>query len=61
MDFVKSHLDKIKLWPVEHFWRWKKSEPKVFNWLEFHFSDVTSYKIHILMSDLQGRVCISYA
>ena len=27
---------------------WKKSEPKVFNWSEFHFSEVTSYKIHIL-------------
>ena len=20
MDFVKSHLEKMKLWPVEHFW-----------------------------------------
>ena len=32
MDFVKSHLEKIKLWPVEHFWLvliWKKSEPKL--------------------------------
>ena len=28
---------------------WKKSEPKVFNWSEFHFCEVTSYKIHILV------------
>ena len=27
----------------------KKSEPKVFNWSEFHFSEVTSYKIHTLV------------
>ena len=27
---------------------WKKSEPKVFNWSEFHFSEVTSYKIRTL-------------
>ena len=27
---------------------WKKSEQKVFNWSEFHFSEVTSYKIHTL-------------
>ena len=38
MDFVKSHLALI----------WKKSEPKVFNWSEFHFFEVTSYKIHTL-------------
>ena len=32
MDFVKSHLEKMKLWPVEHFWltsylekKWAKS------------------------------------
>ena len=29
-------------------WSGKKSEPKVFNWSEFHFSAVTSYKIHTL-------------
>ena len=28
----------------------KKSEPKVFNWSEFHFFYVTFYKIHILVS-----------
>ena len=27
---------------------WKKSGPKVFNWSEFHFSEVTSYKIQTL-------------
>ena len=27
---------------------WKKSGPKVFNWSEFIFSEVTSYKIHTL-------------
>ena len=44
-----------------HFWAWllntiaitTKSEDKyvakVFNWPEFHFSEVTSYKIHTLM------------
>ena len=35
MDFVKSHLQKSLL-------------PKVFNWSEFHFSEVTYYKIHTL-------------
>ena len=35
----------MKLWPVLI---WKKSEPKVFNWSEFHFFEVTSYKIHTL-------------
>ena len=30
---------------------WKKSESKVFNWSEFHFSEVTSYKIHTLIYD----------
>ena len=54
MDFVRSHLGKMQLWPVEHFWLtffqiWKKSEPKVFNWSELRLSDVTSYKIHILV------------
>ena len=53
MDFVKSHFAKMKLWPVEHFLLtfliWKKSEPKVFNWSEFRFSEVTSYKIHTLV------------
>ena len=38
MDFVKSHLEKIKL-------------TKVFNWSEFHSSEVTSYKIHTLEGD----------
>ena len=44
----------MKLWPVEHFWltffpdQHRFSEPKVFNWSEFHFSEVTSYKIHTL-------------
>ena len=68
MDFVKSHLEKMKLWPVEHFWltffpdqHWicadlEKSEPKVFNWSEFHFSEVTCYKIHTLISTWQLRV-----
>ena len=28
---------------------WKKSEPKVFNWSDFHFLYVTFYKIHILI------------
>ena len=40
----------------------KKSEPKVFNWTEFHFFEVTFYKIHILsaLSDFQTlrRPCI---
>ena len=27
----------------------KKGEPKVFNWSELHFSEVTFYKIHILV------------
>jgi hypothetical protein len=37
---------------------WKKSEPKVFNWSEFHFSD----KIHTLVgfSDITGVSGISY-
>ena len=26
----------------------RKSEPKVFNWSKFYFSEVTSYKIHTL-------------
>ena len=48
----------MQLWPVEHFWLtffsrsaliWKKSDPKVFNWSELHLSEVTSYKIHILV------------
>ena len=62
MDFVRSHFGKMKLWPVEQFWLTffpdqlqisadlEKSEPKVFNWSEFHFSEVTSYKIHTLES-----------
>ena len=45
MDFVKSYFEKMRLWPVEHFWltffpdqHWlEKSEPKVFNWSEVHF------------------------
>ena len=57
MDFVRSHFGKMKLWPVEHVWltffsrsaQMKKSEPKVFNWSEFHFPEVISYKIHSLV------------
>ena len=57
MDFVRSHFGKMKLWPVElifsHFWAWfllysantPKSEDKyvvkVFNWSEFHLSEMT--------------------
>ena len=40
MDFVRSHLGMLI---------WKKSEPKVFNWSEFHLSEVTFYEIHILV------------
>ena len=48
MDFVRSHFEKMKLWPVEHFWLvliWKKSEPKL---VRVSFFLVTFYKIHIL-------------
>ena len=38
----------MKLWSAPI---WKKSEPKVFNWSEFHISQVTSYKIHTLIWD----------
>ena len=31
---------------------WKKSEPKVFKWSEFHFYEVTSYKIHTLVIEI---------
>ena len=60
----------MKLWPVKHFWFtffpdqcwfsadsvliWKKSEPKVFNWSEFHSFKVTSYKIHTLETARNG-------
>ena len=35
---------------------WKKSEPKVFNWSEFYFFEVTFYKIHILVNIISGFV-----
>ena len=44
MDFVKSHLEKMKQSVLIR----KKSEPKMFNWSEFHFSEVISHKIHTL-------------
>ena len=28
---------------------WKKTVEKVFNWSEVHLSEVTSYKVHILV------------
>ena len=61
----------MKLWPVEYFWftffsrsalnqHWsgKKSGSKVFNLSEFHFSEVTSYKIHTL--DLPMKIWLIY-
>ena len=51
MDSVSSHFGKMQLWPlctVEHFLS-QKSEAKVFNWSELHFTEVTSYKIHTLV------------
>ena len=61
MDFVRSHFGKMNLRPVEHFFEhichhfWVGllllvlMLKKVFNWSEFHLSEVTSYKIHTLM------------
>ena len=63
MNFIRSHFGKMQLWPVEpkiqlYFWVEhflphllirKKSEAKVFNWSELHFTEVTSYKIHTLV------------
>ena len=43
MDFVRSRFGKMQLWIVEHF-----VMKKVFNYSELHFSEVTSYKIHVL-------------
>ena len=31
---------------------WKKTEEKVFNWLEVHFFGSTSYEIHISINQL---------
>ena len=45
MNFVGSHLGKMQLWLVEHFF----PHLKVFNWSELHLSEVTWYKIHILV------------
>ena len=47
MDFVRSHLWKMQLWPVEHFFHHKRVP--VFNWSELHLSEVF-YKIHTLAS-----------
>ena len=43
MDFVKSHLQESA--DLE-----KKVGQNWFNWSEFHFSKVTSYKIHTLVA-----------
>ena len=53
MDFVRSHFGKMQLWQVEHFFLHKKVPVYyytviVFNFLELHFSEVTSYQIHTL-------------
>ena len=53
MDFVRSHFGKKQLWQVEHFFLHKKVPVYyytviVFNFLELHFSEVTSYQIHTL-------------
>ena len=52
MDFVNSHLGKMQLWKVEHFFDHKMVTvfvvKKVFNFSELHLSDVTSDEIHIL-------------
>ena len=66
MDLVRSHFGKMNLCPVEHFichhfWVGatgatanppKSDNKKVFNWSEVHLSEVTSYKIHTLMSEV---------
>ena len=53
MNFIRIHFGKMQLSPVEHFLPHllilKKSEAKVFNWSELHFTEVTSYKIHTLV------------
>ena len=58
MDFVRSHFGKMKLWPVEHFWltffpdqHWSEWSE---HWSEFHFSEVTSYKIHTVAEIIKG-------
>ena len=45
MDFVRSHFGKMQLWKVEHF---------------LHFSEVTSYKIHILTTYLEFQKVYVY-
>ena len=42
MDFIRSHIGKM------HY-RYPFVMKKVFYWSEVHLSDVTSYKIHILV------------
>jgi hypothetical protein len=53
MDLVRSHFGKMQLWQVDHFFLHKKVPVYyytviVFNFLELHFSEVTSYQIHTL-------------
>ena len=58
MDFVRSHLGKMHLWPVEHYFPpffsrsaliWKKRGKKCSTGQRFIFSEVlTSYEIHTL-------------
>ena len=70
MDFVRSHFGKMKLWPVAPFfhffitfgWVCCCTQPKVIkemkkrgNWSEFHFSEVTSYKIHTLTPSIKFK------
>ena len=50
MDFVRSHFEKMKLQQQQtHPKVMTNMLKKVFNWSEFHLSEVTSYKIHTLL------------
>ena len=51
MDFVRSNFGKMKLWPVEYFFEHICHHFWVgLLLLQFHLSEVTSYKIHTLES-----------
>ena len=50
MGFVKSHLEKMKLRPVEQWWSGKKVSQKCSTGQSFIFSKwLFFYKIHILI------------
>ena len=49
MDFERSLFGKMQLWI--HYYRYLFVKKNVFNYSELHFSEVTSYKIHTLVSN----------